>query len=47
MKHDKGYVQSAGRAYAAGNEQAAQIIIRDLKRYPTGSLAREWALRVL
>jgi hypothetical protein len=47
MKHHKGNVQSARRAFAAANEQAAEIIIRDPARYPAGSLAREWAWRVM
>jgi hypothetical protein len=47
VKHGKGDAQSARRTYTAANEQAAQIIIRNPGRYSAGSLAQQWALRVI
>jgi hypothetical protein len=40
-------VKTARAAYSASNLAAAQIIIRDPGRYPAGSLAQQWALRVV
>ena len=40
-------VRSAREGYSASNSIAAQIISQDVARYPAGSLAQQWASRIL